>query len=702
MESYLTLTHYDLISPDGMITRILQRTETSITAQIDIHDISSAFVGFKIDREHLFFNVKSTLAQLGINGVCKEYLLDPKTYSAQLLVHLYSIGPLGKKLLPYIQEGAYVGKLFAADPRRRVRDPEYLLRMFGRSDREGQPLLSLGGMQGSQNLRLEKIDGYTIAFLNLKKGVITYDQTIESLLPTLGKALEYPQIKTRELLQLHQNWQEGASRKAEKDSLLLIKTTPLHVRTVFAKVVNEMLPKGLEHTTANVLQPDTKDSGDVYEIYGESEEEITQIPLEFYTLEPHREHIFFADRDQLRDLLEDPKAVFKAFETAPKEKNTRSAIFIVKHQQLLALTSYDWIQRTVQAEAFPGLADLKKQAQMVENYIKQQPSYPFLKAIEEGLITSQGVLFCQYFPSPLLKKMLLSTYVQNALKAIYFEHPSASHGDYFSHEDRSFLLDLSKCAILVYWADRVSGKILQFVPKFEKDAGMFVPIPSTEQFIKATSFGIYGAALLEPQYEQELLTLFEGLLEMRKTAHHHLLNKDTPIALITGGGPGVMELGNRVAKKVNILSCANIVDFSHVNIHEQEQNPYIDAKMTYRIDRLVERQAEFNLDFPIFLTGGFGTDFEFALERVRRKVGIGEITPILLLGPVDYWRGKITSNFLTNLQSGAISGSEWISNCFYCIQNASQGLKIYKNFFSSNLPIGPEAPFAKEGFVIVE
>ena len=43
-------------------------------------------------------------------------------------------------------------------------------------------------------------------------------------------------------------------------------------------------------------------------------------------------------------------------------------------------------------------------------------------------------------------------------------------------------------------------------------------------------------------------------------------------------------------------------------------NPYIDAKVTYRLDRLVERQAEFHLDFPIFLMGGIGADFEYSLE----------------------------------------------------------------------------------------
>ena len=123
--------------------------------------------------------------------------------------------------------------------------------------------------------------------------------------------------------------------------------------------------------------------------------------------------------------------------------------------------------------------------------------------------------------------------------------------------------------------------------------------------------------------------------------------------------------------------------------------------MTYRLDRLVERQAEFNLDFPIFLAGGIGTDFEYSLEEVRRKVGSTALTPILLFGPEEYWKQKITSKFQCNLKTGTIAGSEWISNCFYCVQTAEQGLSVLRRFFTGKLPIGKEGPTYPDGFCIV-
>lgn len=693
MESYLSLGHFDLISPDGIITEITNSSEKCVRTIVSIGKISPAFVGFGLEDSQILFNVKSTLAQLGINGICHKMHLNCHKKQAELEIELQAIGPIATALLPLLQPGCRVGKLFAAAPERRVRNPDYLLRMFGRRDRDDRPLLSFGSSEGKEPFHIEKSGDRTIAHLELHDGVIRYDNAIFGFLPTLASALKSPEIKPRNLLKLHQQWVPGAPRIVSEDDLLLVRTSPLHVRTAFARVIDELLPNGVQHTTASVLQPDTLASGDVYELFGSYKKEITSVPLEFYTLEPHREHVFFKDRDQLQSSLENPSALFQAFDTAP---SGHSAVFVVKGEQLLKLKSSDWIHRDVQSKPFPGLFDLPRQGKMVQEYIEQQPSYPFLKAIEKGYITSQGVLFCRYFPSPLTKKMLLGDMVQSSLKGIYFQEASDSHGPYFSHEDRTTLIDLAKFAIPVFWVDRQCGKVLQYAPKPEKDVGMFVPINRVDTFINSTAFGVYGSTLVEVEFEQELKAILEGILKVKDRYKHPLLNAEKPLSLITGGGPGVMEVGNRVARQLNILSCANIVDFRGI---EQEQNPYIDGKMTFRVDRLVERQGEFNLDFPIFLTGGIGTDFELALEEVRRKVEIKEPTPALLLGDSEYWKEKITSRFKANLRAGTIRGSEWVSNCFYCVQTAKQALSIYEQYLNGDLPIGPNAPASELGFI---
>lgn len=704
MESYLTPEHYDLVTPDGFITS-LNKSEKGYRAIIRVEHISEAFVGFEIEKPLVVFNLKSTLAQLGVNATLKQLELDAKGKTAEAEIFLSSIGSLGKAMLEFLEVGAFVGKLFAKDERRKVRDPDYLMRMFGRSDRRGRPLLSLGGLEGSGALILEKLDGRTVAFISLLNGALNYGMDVYGFLPTLAKALKTNMGGTRQLLGLHQQWEKKAPRIVHNEEILLVKTQPLHIRTVYAHVVDELLPNGVFHTSANCLQPDTHASGDIYELYGSSKQVVNDIPLEFFTLEPHREHVFFSDRDQLLASLEDSKCVFDAFASAPEPKKHLAAVFVVKGTQMKELKAKDWILRDPLKHEFPGLTHPARQAQIVEKYIEAQPSYPFLAAIESGLITSQGILLSRYFPTPLLKRMLLSDLVQRCLKRVYFLYPSRSHDGFFSHEDRAMLVDLAKFGIPVYWCDEDSQKILQYVLKPEKEAGLFVPLPLVETFRKATFFGVYGSNLQKGTFEEELKKLLSGVLKLREKTQHPLLVKDTPLALLTGGGPGAMEVGNRVAKEVGILSCANLVDFrakDDMIVNEQKQNPHIEAKMTYRLDRLVERQAEFYLDIPIFLPGGIGMDFEYTLEEVRRKTGSSPANPVLLFGEKDYWEKKVSSRFQINQKTGTIKGSEWVSNCFYCIQSAEQGLFVLEKFFHGKLKIGKEGPIYEEGFCDVK
>jgi uncharacterized protein (TIGR00730 family) len=108
--------------------------------------------------------------------------------------------------------------------------------------------------------------------------------------------------------------------------------------------------------------------------------------------------------------------------------------------------------------------------------------------------------------------------------------------------------------------------------------------------------------------------------------------------VITGGGPGIMEAGNKGAKKGNGKSVGINIDLPF----EQSANEYIDADKLITFDHFFIRKVMFMKYAQgfIVLPGGFGTLDELfeAITLIQTKK-IGKF-PILLIGK-DYWAGLI-------------------------------------------------------------
>ena len=107
-------------------------------------------------------------------------------------------------------------------------------------------------------------------------------------------------------------------------------------------------------------------------------------------------------------------------------------------------------------------------------------------------------------------------------------------------------------------------------------------------------------------------------------------------AIITGGGPGIMEAANRGAREVGAISVGLGIELPH----EQSLNEYVDIGVTfhYFFTRKVMfvRYASGFVVFP----GGFGTMdelFEAATLRQTEKI---RYFPIVLVGS-DYWDGLV-------------------------------------------------------------
>ena len=105
-------------------------------------------------------------------------------------------------------------------------------------------------------------------------------------------------------------------------------------------------------------------------------------------------------------------------------------------------------------------------------------------------------------------------------------------------------------------------------------------------------------------------------------------------AVITGGGPGVMEAANRGAKEGGGLS----VGFNIELPHEQGSNPYIDIGYTFK--HFYARKVCFVKPaegFVIF-QGGFGTLDELFEALTLIQTGKARNFPVVIVG-TKYWGG---------------------------------------------------------------
>ncbi|KAG8345418.1 hypothetical protein ERJ75_000767700 [Trypanosoma vivax] len=696
----------DLVTKDGRVVAMTHVNSCEVQVTVLCTNVPQKFRGFA-DGVGTEFVLKASLAQLGVIAEEVSIKLSPECQEVTVDVKLLALSKLAESVLNCIEEGTYLGKLFAVDRVRKVRDIAYVDRLLRMMDQDGEQLLSYGdGSDPQWDLKL--VSGRVVAFLPVCGGAFTYSDAIKSHLATIKAALGAGK-GYKGLLRYHQELDSSRPRVARSGEVLVLRSYPMCLRTMFARVAVDLLPPGLRLLSTSIVEPtpagSRKPQDITFAFYGESQTDLTHVPVEFFTVESYREYVPYELRKTLAKRCMSKGDVLRAFSTAPKGE-TCCCTFICKGGQFDELRTDDWI--VAYPKDVPSLTsdNPEQRRKKAQQKIRLQCEYRILSAIAAGDITSEGVLLTRYFPSPCLKSLVLSCSVGQKMRAIYFTRASKRFGDFFGLDDHGFLRDLDESGIDVFLVDERHEDILQFVRRPERDVGLFVPLGRRADYTNATFFGVYGSNLVEGNFERELHYLFEGIIRLKETSNHELLNSTKSLALTTGGGPGAMEVGNRVAKSLGILSCGLIVDFGTLatkpgaTINEQKQNPYVDAFMTYRADKLVERQSDFNLDFPIFLTGGIGTDFEYALEEVRRKVGSVRPTPMILFGDTEYFRSKITWRYQANLKSGTIKGSEWISNVPWVVTTGHEALQVYTHFFSGRLPVGPAHPANDCGFVV--
>lgn len=244
-------------------------------------------------------------------------------------------------------------------------------------------------------------------------------------------------------------------------------------------------------------------------------------------------------------------------------------------------------------------------------------------AIKKG----PAVLVLKYFPNLIEHRDIINLACNGKLDALYFFEPSCENGPFLSQLDHNRLQEYHAFGIEVYWISGLNSCLM--VHTMRDGMGYFVLPERLADFHKSMLFAFYGSNIrLSPEGETRLGELMDALIEF--WGQH--------IGIVTGGGSGVMEQANLLARERGILSGANFLD-----ITDQSMTTDVDFCQVFQATCRHSRQKWFEVaSFPIFNIGGLGSLEELGITLCNMKLNILEPVPVILFdteGKGGFWSG---------------------------------------------------------------
>lgn len=188
-------------------------------------------------------------------------------------------------------------------------------------------------------------------------------------------------------------------------------------------------------------------------------------------------------------------------------------------------------------------------------------------------------------------------------------------------------------------------------------------------FEKMEAFGpcvsIFGSARTKPT--QKYYKLAEQVSE-RLTKEGY--------GIITGGGPGIMEAGNKGAQKGKGQSVGLHIELEH----EGGWNKYVDTDKLLVFKYFFARKVMFirYAQAFVFMPGGFGTmDEIFEVITLIQTCKIDRV-PIVFVGK-EYWSGLLEWIKNTMLEEGNISAKDL--DLFEITDDPEQVVKVINKFY---------------------
>ena len=176
------------------------------------------------------------------------------------------------------------------------------------------------------------------------------------------------------------------------------------------------------------------------------------------------------------------------------------------------------------------------------------------------------------------------------------------------------------------------------------------------------------------------VSIFGSARKMHKNEIHYKIAQDIAyklvkkgFAIITGGGPGIMEAANRGASEANGLSIGLNIQIPT----EQKPNPFINKLLQFRYFFCRKVMFVKYAQAYVILPGGFGTLDEFFEAITLIQTGRSEVFPVILVGK-KYWQGMVKWLNSTVFKAGSVQEKDL--KLFKLVDTADEAVKIICDF----------------------
>jgi uncharacterized protein (TIGR00730 family) len=207
--------------------------------------------------------------------------------------------------------------------------------------------------------------------------------------------------------------------------------------------------------------------------------------------------------------------------------------------------------------------------------------------------------------------------------------------------------------------------------------------------LQAARGGRDAAAIQRAEVAVAMSHFYEEARRFAAIATERSRAYDSPIYVVTGGGPGIMEAGNRGAHDVGGKS----IGLNIVLPHEQAPNAYITPELCFQFHYFALRKMHFLMRSIalVCFPGGFGTLDELFETITLVQTGKSRKRPILLFGR-EFWQRLI--NFDHLVETGMVSADDLALVRF--VETAEEAWEALASHYGFDLPDTLTGEFATD------